>query len=104
MRLFDFHLNWRIQKTKNWILGIISLVCIWFLVILVTGCLNKQSEGNPVITRMQKDVPFTIIVPTYFPGGIRSVPSAISGPSSDDILKAVYIEIEYGYNPEKMII
>jgi len=89
----------------NGALRTISLVCMGFLVVLVIGCTNYQSAASEVIANVQKDVPFTIIVPAYFPSDVRPVPSQISGPSTNDITNSVGVGITYyGKSDNKMII
>ena len=88
----------------NKVLKIISFISLCCALILVTGCINAQTEANTAIKNLQKNVPYTIIVPTYVPRGISVVPSAITEPATDNNLNAVYFEIQYGPNPGKTII
>ena len=88
----------------NKILKIVFFVSLCCLVILSVGCNNAQTEANSAIKNLQINVPYTIIVPTYFSRGISIVPSIITGPATDDILDATYLDIQYGPNPDKTII
>ena len=81
------------------------MISLCLFVFLPVGCTNKQSVADKVIAQEQKDVPFTITVPTYFPKDVRIIPSAISGPSTNDITRSVSIGITYyGSNSDKTII
>jgi len=72
---------------------------------IITGCTNKQAIATEVIAGVQKDVPFTIIVPSYFPKDVKVIPIGISGPSISDITKSVGVGITYyGNSPDKTII
>jgi hypothetical protein len=88
----------------NKVLKIISFISLCCPLILVTGCVNAQTEANTAIENLQKSVPYPIIVPTYFPRGISLVPSTITEPATDNNLNAVYFEIQYGHNADKIII
>jgi len=76
-----------------------------FLVMLVIGCANQKAVAAEVIAGVQKDVPFTIIVPSYFPSDVRIVPSGIGGPTTDEVTHSVNLGITYyGSNSEKFIV
>ena len=88
----------------NKVLKIISFISLCCALISVTGCVNAQTEANTAIKNLQKNIPYPIIVPTYFPRGISLVPSTITEPTTDNNLNAVYFEIQYGHNADKIII
>ena len=89
----------------NRVLRIISLVCIGSLVMLIIGCTNKHAVADKIIADVQKDVPFTIIVPSYFPKDVSIIPSGISGPSTSEITNSVGVGITYyGNSSDKEII
>jgi hypothetical protein len=64
------------------------IATIVFMLLLVS-C--KSSTDNPYgydvnsISKLQKSVPFKIVVPTYFPNDIIPYPSEIWGPSQDPV-------------------
>jgi len=88
----------------NKVLKLVSFIFLCCSPILVSACVNTQTEANTAIKNLQKNVPYTIIVPTYFPRGISLVPSTITEPATDNNLNAVYFEILYGFNADKIII
>ena len=88
----------------NKVLKLVSFIFLCCSPILVSACVNTQTEANTAIKNLQKNVPYTIIVPTYFPRGISLVPSTITEPATDNNLNAVYFEIQYGFNADKIII
>jgi len=55
------------------------------MIILLVSC--KSSQDNPygydtdAISKLQKEVPFVIVVPSYFPQDIIPYPAEINGPS-----------------------
>jgi len=58
-----------------------------------------------MIASVQKKVPFTIIVPSYFPSDIRTIPSGISGPNTNEITKSIEVIITYyGDSSDKEIV
>jgi len=65
---------------------ILFLICIVFLLTPLSACwLINQPTGydTNIIEKLQKEVPFTIVVPTYFPEGIEPYPSNIGGPGKE---------------------
>jgi len=89
----------------NKISRIIGLVSISFLVMIITGCTNKQAIAAELIASVQKDVPFTIVVPTYFPRDVKVIPIGISAPTTNEITNSVWVGITYyGSSSEKTII
>jgi hypothetical protein len=85
------------------VLRFVSLAGIGFLVITVMGCTNKENVAGKVIAEVQKDVPFTIIVPSYLPRGISIVPAGISGPTANEIHASVVMGITYGNSSQKFV-
>ena len=70
------------------------------------GLINRSYEetGSKIIETLQKEVPFTIVVPTYFPKDIKPYPGEVSGP--DTISPANSIEFGltyYGEGNDKFI-
>jgi hypothetical protein len=62
------------------------IVAFLVLITLVSGCADnvettRQNSGQYLL-ELQKEVPFTIVIPKYFPREIPSDPVVISGPSS----------------------
>lgn len=88
----------------NKVLKIISFISLCCALILVTGCINAQTEANNAIKNLQKSVPYPIIVPTYFPKGIRPIPSTVSDPENDPMNNALDVEIIYGNTNNKQIV
>jgi hypothetical protein len=89
----------------NRVLRITSLVGIVFLAMLVIGCTNKKAIAAEMIAGVQKDVPFTIIVPTYFPSDVKVIPIGIYGPGTNEVTHSVNLGITYyGSNSEKFIV
>ena len=88
---------------KNWVLRNIPLVGIVCLLILVTGCANNQAVANKVISEIQKDVPFTLILPSYLPRGVRTIPAGINGPTVDETDASVIVGITYANSSEKFV-
>jgi hypothetical protein len=62
----------------------IPLICILFLFIFFLACNASNghdiSQSNDIVKKLQEEVPFKIIVPTYFPGEIDPYPVSFSGP------------------------
>ena len=78
--------------------------CVGGFLILIAACINTQSIATTSIENLQKNVPYTIVVPAYFPKGIRPVPSTVSDPETDPINNAIDVEIIYGKANNKQII
>jgi len=79
------------MKANRLILNAAALVGVILLLTPLSACgLINQSSGhdNDIIEELQKEVPFTIVTPTYFPEGIEPYPSNIGGPSkgSDEVV------------------
>ncbi len=59
------------------------LIAVVLLLIPLSACslVNRNSSYDyNAIEKVQKEVPFTIVIPTYFPKDIKPYPTVISGP------------------------
>lgn len=70
------------------------------LTLLLPGCFlwNKHSEHETdIIEKLQKEVPFTIVVPThfYFPKGILPYPTGGSEPGEGSVPDSLVIGLTY---------
>lgn len=64
---------------------VVSIIFLTIYVLILVSSCNIQEDitsnnGGDIIEQLQKEVPFTIIVPTYLPMDISSYPTGILGP------------------------
>jgi len=69
---------------------------------LASSCslLNPPRHGAQIIADLQKQLPFTLVVPTYLPPGFLSYPAGIAGPGKGPGSENS-VEVGFGYEHEK---
>lgn len=84
----------------------IILFCYALMVLLLTsGCTHINNPSKSIITEVQKDTPFNIVVPSYFPKGINNLPFGIGKPTLGVGLdESVVISVTYGSSKKDKII
>jgi hypothetical protein len=82
-----------------------AIICGILLYLVLSGCSlfdNSRAANNAyIVSKYQKDVPFPIIMPAYFPSGIKPEISALSGPGPvdyPDSIQSVEIGMGFGDN------
>ncbi len=67
-----------------------------FFALCVTAC---GAQGSTAISRLQHKIPFTLILPKYFPAGFDSSRVSTTGPEKDKYVRdaeALIVTINYG--------
>ncbi len=86
-----------IARSKWLLLVILSAILLLFsLTSSACGLMNENSGyDTDIVEKLQKEVPFTIVIPTYFPDGIPPYPTGISGPSEGKTSESVGIGFSF---------
>ncbi len=71
---------------------IFLLICI---LTPVSACQTANRNQEDPIEMLQKEAPFTIVVPTYFPPGIIHKPIIVTGPEKGKSENSVWISLYY---------
>jgi hypothetical protein len=78
----------------------LNLLALLFLCALVISSCNSVSRNDQIIQKLQKQVPFTLVVPTYLPTGFYAYPTEIGEPTkgSNDYVELRLIYQKRGFN------
>jgi hypothetical protein len=57
--------------------------------------MDNQANVNALIAKVQKEVPFTIIIPSYFPNGLSPSSINIGKPTHDNDSNTTWLRIIY---------
>jgi len=76
-------------------LRVLSIIYIGLLTIILAGCTNNQANVDALVAKVQKELPFTLIVPTYFPHGLSPTSINIGKPTHDNDSNTTVVRIVY---------
>jgi hypothetical protein len=79
-------------------------IIVGFLSALIVLPACQSNHNATILNSLQKNVPFTIVTPAYFPDGIDSIIDGVNEPSKNDITNSVSLGlIYYGNNNDVFI-
>jgi hypothetical protein len=96
------------EKIRASVIKIAEIIILLVCMLILASCNilggTTSTNGSDIIEKLQKEVPFTIIVPAYLPADISPYPTEFFGPSngvtSDNSVGVGFTYNKHGSNTE----